>query len=144
MDGKKLYPSKYVKYLGVLIDSHLTFSYHMNSISTKLSRAIGLLSKIRHCVKKDTLRSIYVGIFSSILTYASQIWGQIKSRHFIRLVILQNKAIKIINFVNFRDPVTPLYKAMKIIKLSDNIRINIFLFVFDDFSGLLHYIYSVV
>ena len=33
--------------------------------------------------------------------------------------------------------VTPLYKAMKIIKLSDNIRINNFLFVFDDFSGLL-------
>ena len=86
MNGKKLYPSKYVKYLGVLIDSHLTFSYHMNSISTKLSREIGILSKIRHYVKKDTLRSIYFGIFSSILTYASQIWGQIKSSHFIRLV----------------------------------------------------------
>ena len=129
MDGKKLYPSKYVKYLGVLIVSH------MNSISTKLSRVVGLLSKIRHYVKKDTLRSIYFGIFPSILTYASQIWGQIKSRHFIRLVT--HKAIKIINFANFRNPVTPLYKAMKIIKLSDNIRINNFLFVFDDFSRLL-------
>ena len=94
MDGKKLYPSKFVKYLGVLIDSHLTFSYHMNSISTKLSRAIGLLSKIHHYVKKNTLRSIYFGIFSSILMYASQICGQIKSRHFIRLVTLQNKAVK--------------------------------------------------
>ena len=56
MDGKKLYPSKYVKYLGVLLDSHLTFSSHMNSISTKLSRTIGQLTKIWHYVTKDILR----------------------------------------------------------------------------------------
>ena len=55
---------------------------------------------------------------------------QIKSRHFISY-----KAIKIINFANIRDPVTPLYKAMKITKLSDNIRINNVLFLFDDVSG---------
>ena len=142
MDGKKLYPSKYAKYLGVLIDSHLTFSYHMNSISTKLSRSVGLLTKIRHYVTKDTLLSIYFGIFSSIITYAALIWWQIKSRHLIRLVTLQNKAIKIINFTNIRDRMTPLYKAMKIIKLSDKIRINNFSFVFDDFSGLLQNVFQ--
>ena len=38
-----------LKYLGVLIDSHLTFSYHMNSISTKLSGAIELLVKSSLC-----------------------------------------------------------------------------------------------
>ena len=69
MDGKKLYPSKFVKYLGILIDSQLNFSYHINSISNKLGRAIGMLSKIRHYVTKDTLRSIYFGIFSSVLIY---------------------------------------------------------------------------
>ena len=73
LDGKKLHPSKYGKYLGVLIDSHLNFSHHINSTSTTLSWAIGLLSKIKHYVLKDILRSIYFGIFSSILTYASQI-----------------------------------------------------------------------
>ena len=77
MNGKKLYPSKFVKYLGVLIDSHLNFSFHINSISTRLSRAIGMLEKIRYYVMKDTLRSIYFGMFSSILTYGCQIWGQI-------------------------------------------------------------------
>ena len=71
-----------LKYLGVLIDSLTNFSFHINSISTKLSRSIGMITKIRHYVTKDTLRSIYFGIFSSILTYGSQIWGQIKSKHF--------------------------------------------------------------
>ena len=64
MDGKKLYPSKYVKYLGVLIDSHFTVSYHMNSISTKLSRAIGLLSKIRQVyMLRKILYVQYISVF---------------------------------------------------------------------------------
>ena len=37
MNGKKLYPSKFVKYLGILIDSQLNFSCHINSISNKLT-----------------------------------------------------------------------------------------------------------
>ena len=82
LDDKRLYFSKYVKYLGVLSDSHLNFSYPIDSISAKLARAVGLLSKIRSYVMKDTLRSIYFGSSSRILTYASKIWGQMKSRYF--------------------------------------------------------------
>ena len=134
MNGKKLYPSKFVKYLGILIDSQLNFSYHINSISNKLGRAIGMLSKIRHYVTKDTLRSIYFGIFSSVLIYGSQIWGLRRSNHFIRLERLQNKAIKIINFANFYDPILPLYKESKILKLSDNIKLLNFLYVLDDIN----------
>ena len=132
MNGKKLYPSKFVRYLGILIGSNLSFSYHINSISNKLGRAIGMLAKIRYYVSKETLRSIYFGIFSSVLTYGSQIWGLIRSNHFIRLERLQNKAIKIINFANFRDPLLPRYKSSKILKLSDNIKLLNFMYVLDD------------
>ena len=130
MNGKRLHPSKYVKYLGVLIDSHLNFSFHINSIAT-------MLAKIRHYVTKDTLHSIYFGIFSSILTYGSQICGQIKSKHFNRLVTLQNKAVKVLNFANFRDTVSPLYKTSKILKLSDSIRLQNFMYVLEDIKGIL-------
>ena len=47
MNGKKIYESNYVIYLGILIDSHLNWSYHLNSVSTKLAHANGMLSKIR-------------------------------------------------------------------------------------------------
>ena len=124
-------------YLGVLIDSHLNFSFHINSIATKLTRSIGMLAKIRHYVTKDTLRSICFGIFSSILQYGSQIWGQIKSKHFNRLVILQNKAVKVLNFANFRDTVSPQYKTSKILKLSDSIRLQNVMYVLEDIKGIL-------
>ena len=99
-----------------------------------MGRAIGMLAKIQYYVSKQTLRSIYFGIFSSVLIYGSQIWGLIRSNHFIRLERLQNKAIKIINFANFRDPILPLYKSSKILKLSDNTKLLNFMYVLDDIN----------
>ena len=49
IDGKKLIPSKFVKYLGILIDCHLKWKGHAMDLHPKLSRAIGMLCKIRHC-----------------------------------------------------------------------------------------------
>ena len=117
-----------MKYLGIYIDSHINFNYHISSISNKLSRAIGMLSKVRHFVEKETLRSIYFGIFSSNSTYGCQVWGQIKTKAFNRLESLQNKAIKVINFANPRESVTPLYKAARILKIKDFIRMQHFLY----------------
>ena len=51
INGKKLIPSNFVKYLGILIDCHLNWHIHTNDLITKLSCAIGMLSKIRHDVK---------------------------------------------------------------------------------------------
>ena len=39
IDGKRLISNKYVKYLGVLIDEHLNWTFHLNVLCTKLSRA---------------------------------------------------------------------------------------------------------
>ena len=93
-----------------------------------------MLSKVRHFVEKETLRSIYFGIFSSNITYGCQVWGQIKTKAFNRLESLQNKAIKVINFANPRESVTPLYKAARILKIKDFIRMQNFLYAHDDIN----------
>ena len=59
---------------GTLIDSHLTWNYHTDMLAAKLSRNIEMLTKIRHYVTNDTLRTIYFRIFSSIMMYGSQVW----------------------------------------------------------------------
>ena len=131
IDGKRLYPSDYVKYLGILIDPHLNWSHQTDALSTRLSRGVGMLAKIRHFVPKDTLRTIYYAIFSSLLTYGCQVWGQFNNKYIGRIERLQNKAIKIINFANNNDSVTPLYHQSNILKLSDHIKLLNFTFVHD-------------
>ena len=135
IDGKRLIPSEYVKYLGVTIDQHLTWGIHIDNIAGRLSRSVGMLTKIRHYVNDSTLRMIYFGIFSSIMTFSIQIWGQIDSIHVNRLSKLQDKAIRIINFANFWNSRNPLYFKSNILKLNDYIKLQNFLYVYDSLKG---------
>ena len=90
IDGKKIEPSSHIKYLGILIDSFMNWNFHIDELSTKLSCAVGMLAKIRHYINEKTL-------FSSLLLYGSQIWGQ-SNQSVSKMEKLQNKAFRIINF----------------------------------------------
>ena len=133
INGKKLLPCESVKYLGIHIDRHLNWKTHETTVSTKLCRALGMLSKIRYYVEHKTLIMIYYGIFSSILMYSSLIWGQNNSI-VTRLQILQNKALRIINFKPRRTSATPLFGICKILKLRDNISLQSFLLAYDSIN----------
>ena len=94
-----------------------------------------MLAKIRHFVPVNTLRSIYFGIFSSLLTYGSQVWGQFQNQHVGRLQKIQNKAIRIINFSGYNDPVDPIYHKLKVLKLGDHVKLQNFLYVHNSLNN---------
>ena len=64
--GKKLIPVDHVKYLGMYIDKHLSWNVHIQELCKKLSRANGILSKLRYnapfntCVLCNILFSSYL------------------------------------------------------------------------------------
>ena len=67
LNGKRLYPTNSVKYLGVKTDEHLIWKPHIDGISTKLNIANARLSKIKHFADQKTLKAIYHVIFESLL-----------------------------------------------------------------------------
>ena len=54
--GKRLYPTESVKYVGVKIDTNLSWQYHVNDISFKLNKADILLFKMRNYVSLNILK----------------------------------------------------------------------------------------
>ena len=48
--GKRIYPTKSVKYLGIKIDESLTWSEHINDIAIKLKQANAVLYKVKEFV----------------------------------------------------------------------------------------------
>ena len=134
LDGKRLYPSKYVKYLGILIDSQMNWSYHIKSLVPKLARANGMLAKIRHYVSKESLRSIYFAIFSSLMNYGAHVWGQVSNGHVKRIMKLQDKSIRIINFAKYHEPTSKLYQTSNILKFEDQIKLSNYFHVHDSIN----------
>ena len=108
MNGHRVRPSDYIKYLGIYLDSTLSGHSHCEILTKKLKRANGMLSKIRHYVPTSELRSIYYAIFSSHMTYGSQVWGQAITTHTEKIFKLQNRALRIIDFPDFRADVDPI------------------------------------
>ena len=90
LNGKRIYPTKSVKYLGIKIDENLTWIDHINDIAIKLNRANAMLFKVREFVNTKILKSIYYAIFDCHLNYANTVWGQNRNS-MNRLIILQKK-----------------------------------------------------
>ena len=128
LSGKSLYPSNSIKYLGIKIDRLLHWHDQVNSITVKLNRANKLLLKIRNYVNMKTLRNIYFAIFDSHLSYSRIVWAQ-NINTVRRLIILQKKALRMINFKDQLFHSSPLFSSNNILKFGDKITLENILFV---------------
>ena len=67
---------------------------------------------------------LIIHFFHSHVIYTSQIWRKSKSHHIRKLVELQGKALKIINFLSDTAPLRNINKNSKILKLPDYITLQ--------------------
>ena len=98
--------------------TNFRWKYHVNDLSVNLRRANALLSKMRKYVSVKILRSIYFAIFGSHLSYSSLFWTQ-NCSSIQWIVILQKKAVRIINFRPRSTRNSPQFKQSFILKFQD-------------------------
>ena len=108
-----------MRYLGITIDARLNFDKHIDILTKQISRSVGILSKLRHILPITALRNLYYSMVHSQLLYGIAIWGNTYDKHLKRLILLQNKAVKIFAGGQWRDRVSPFYEQLHILKLKD-------------------------
>ena len=141
LSDKRLYPTESVKYLGVKADTNLSWQYHVNDLSLKLNRANALLFKMRKYVSCKILRSIYFAIFDSYLSSCCLVWAQNCST-IQRIIILQKKTVRIINFQPRNSHASHLFKQSSILKFQDKICLENILFVSKSLNNLSPSVFS--
>ena len=82
----------YIKYLGVLIDSHLTWKYHISHVASKISRNIGIIARLWHFTPLSTLQHVYRSLIFPYLSYGLVACGQAAQFHLDKILILQKKS----------------------------------------------------
>ena len=84
---------------GIFIDSNLSWKCHVDYISRKVKRSIiGLLSKLRCYVSRDTLINFYYSLIYPFLIYGIIVWGNTYTTSLNSLYILQKKQYVLSNF----------------------------------------------
>ena len=96
--GKAIAEEEYVKYLGILVDSKLTWKWHIDNLAKKVSRAIGVLSRIRYFVNRNILMNLYYSLIYPHLIYAIQVWGLTFETNSDKLIVLQKKTVRMMTF----------------------------------------------
>ena len=96
---------------------------------------------MRKYVSLKVLRSIYFAIFDSYLSYCCLVWAQNCST-IQRIVILQKKAVRIINFQPRNSHTSPLFKQNFILKFQDKICLENILFVSKSLNNLTLSVFS--
>ena len=119
LNGKKLYPSKKIKYLGVYLDETLSGNSHCDELIKILNRANGMLAKARHFVPSKEIKNIYHAIFSSHLMYGCQIWAQNLCSVTHKISTLQRNAVRIMTFSDYKAHSEPLFNKLEILKFKD-------------------------
>ena len=122
---------KFVKFLGLLLDEHLSWKYHLSELSKKLARTCGMFFKIRNLLPLDVLICLYNALFLSFLQYGLIVWGQTYASYIEPVFRLQKKAIRAISFQPRLSPSLPIFKDLKLLKLSDIFELRLLTFVFD-------------
>ena len=81
------------KYLGITFSENLTWSDHLNNISTKIDQCIGLLRRINAFIPLKTRLIIYNTLILPLFDYGDIMWGDKNNSSLTdQLQFLQNKA----------------------------------------------------
>ena len=120
------------KFLGVTLDSDLTFSKHIKSITAKLSRSCGVLYKLKNLLPQQARMNYYYGLMYPYLTYNIIVWGSTNPSHLNPLIILQKRIVRILAGSEYLAHSTPLFLKLSILKLLDLHKYFVCMYMFDE------------
>ena len=102
-------------FLGMTIDSRLTWENHTINMSNKCLRIIGTLNRIKYFVPLNIRIMLYNTLILPHLNYCVTAWGYQCNR----IIQLQKKAIRTVMISSYNAHTEPFFKNIKLIKIQD-------------------------
>lgn len=118
INGGNIERVQYTKFLGVILDSNVTWAHHVTNLTRKLSKFIPILYKIRCNLDSKALKLVYNALIYPNLMYCNALWGSCSTIHLNSLIIFQKKIIRVISCKPDRFHTSPLFVELYLLNLS--------------------------
>ena len=119
-----------VKFLGLQIDNHLSFSHHIDNICSKISKSVGILYKLNHTLPINTLITLHNTLILPYLTYCIESWHGTSRYLTDKVEILHKKAIRAIFNLPYNSHTNDYFKNNNILKLQDLYKLKLCLLLY--------------
>ena len=107
------------KFLGVILDSKLAWKPHIQETEKKISKSIGIISRLSYMLPTDVLRMLYSTLVLPYLSYCNMVWGSTFQSSLKKLTSKQNKIVRVIHGANPKSKAGPLYSKLKLLTLKN-------------------------
>ena len=94
--SNKINSSDSLKFLGVILESSLTWGKHTDLISSKLNSLGYIIHFLRPVLSLNVIKQIYFSYIHSVLSYSIIFWGNTPSSRTV--FIVQKRIVRIIMF----------------------------------------------
>ena len=107
--GSPIERKKETQFLGLLLDESLSWKPHIKATANKISRMIGVLSKIRTYLTLESSKLIYYSFIHSPMRYGLVFWQAAAEIHLNRISRLNKRAIRLVTASSRLEHTSPLF-----------------------------------
>ena len=130
IEGVNLEEVKSTKFLGVILDTGLTWKPHISSISSRVAKSIGIICLAKKTLNQKTCIQLYYSFVFPYLSYCTPIWAKSAQSTLWPLYRLQKIAIRIIGGIRKGSSSKPFCKKYSILHLPEIYRLSLSIFMF--------------
>jgi hypothetical protein len=134
-DGMSVSRYTSVTYLGVILDDILHWNLHINAVSDKVSKGIGILKMCSKFMPIECLISVYNAFILPYLSYCLLLWGNAGVTLLSRINVLQKRAIRLINCAAPLEHCAPLAKSINVLFIDDLFSLAVLCFMHNVMYG---------
>lgn len=125
------------KFLGVILNEHLSWKDHLKTLSNKISKSLGILLKIRKTLHSDTLLMLYRTLIQPYIEYCNIVWASESSSALTNLYRKQKKAVRVITFSKWNAHTKPIFYRLKLLPVYEINKLQLSCFVYKALNQLL-------
>ena len=119
LDGEKLGICEEAQFLGITIDSTLSWEKHCISVANKISRNNSVINRVKNLLPPPSLKLLYHSFIHPHVLYGLPAWGGCNAQNRKRIVNIQKRAIRTITKSYFSAHTEPRMKKLGLLKFED-------------------------
>lgn len=94
LNGEPIQTVSSFKYLGLMLDSNLTWQNHINLIASKIRPVVAIMYRAKQLLPLSVRKMLYSSMIQSHLRYMAELYGAASMSHLKIVQVLQNSAIR--------------------------------------------------